>query len=641
MRYGTGCRGTHHITLIWAPTCLRKPTTIGMLAMYGSGMWRLLILHGKIVALLLCPVSFKSMPKPGRVWTLMTDMCYMKSLGGKKKGKGASSDETVLYFDIKEPFNVNGFRDLLLAMKDLLNNNYPAACLSLGGTVMSLGYQRIIKAGGSCPTILLTGDTEMSKTTVLKACISITGNSDLKDFTAKKALQRSKLCDMPFAWDDPTSKDDVKFIVQALFNQAGKDTVQSSGHPRSPPIISANFACSSDKRTFSRQAIIKFERPDPQLSSEQMALKKAALDVAAKKASNSFLEALCLVENYLDESSLEDRRAISARMDGLFPGRIRSPEIYSNVMWFTTEVMKLSDMEGDVPLVWEYLERKVAPFISDLFSGVRDSSSLASAPEGIPLSVWDILNDFKHPLSKKQAATAFRLTNTGGRNCLAIAYDVAVAFLNRKIEGQFLLHELRNLPRATKGRLYFLSPDSDTDYIKLNSGKVVYGKGITRQCISIPLSDVPGNLLCAVQVQEKPTTTASAEVHDPAREESPDAAAASGENTDLAREESPDAAAASGENTDLARKEIVTIDDVNPNDPYAGMDEEDIEKMELDMEFYKRSAALEAKEARGDVDHEPAKKKRKKGGKKKGQNLIDDIHPGILEGKRTRAVNKK
>ena len=39
------------------------------------------------------------------------------------------------------------------------------------------------------------------------------------DYTAKKALERSKNCDVPFAWDDPTSKEDVKFIVQALFNQ--------------------------------------------------------------------------------------------------------------------------------------------------------------------------------------------------------------------------------------------------------------------------------------------------------------------------------------------------------------------------------------------------------------------------------------
>ncbi|KAK3713858.1 hypothetical protein QZH41_001887 [Actinostola sp. cb2023] len=42
------------------------------------------------------------------------------------------------------------------------------------------------------------------------------------DCTGKKALQLSKSCDMPFAWDDPTSADDVAFIVQALFNQVMK-----------------------------------------------------------------------------------------------------------------------------------------------------------------------------------------------------------------------------------------------------------------------------------------------------------------------------------------------------------------------------------------------------------------------------------
>ena len=30
--------------------------------------------------------------------------------------------------------------------------------------------------------------------------------------------------------------------------QAGKDTIHSSGYPRSPPVISANFACANDKR---------------------------------------------------------------------------------------------------------------------------------------------------------------------------------------------------------------------------------------------------------------------------------------------------------------------------------------------------------------------------------------------------------
>ena len=45
---------------------------------------------------------------------------------------------------------------------------------------MSTGYQRIIQAGGSCPVVLLTGDTETSKTTVLKACVSLTGNGEAR-----------------------------------------------------------------------------------------------------------------------------------------------------------------------------------------------------------------------------------------------------------------------------------------------------------------------------------------------------------------------------------------------------------------------------------------------------------------------------
>lgn len=91
-------------------------------------------------------------------------------------------------------------------------------------------------------------------------------------------------------------------------------------------------------RIFSRQAIIIFERPNPQHPSQVMADKKAALDRAAKKASTGFLEALCLVEKYLDPSSVEDRASISARTEMMFPGRIRSPEIYAKVMWFTVEV---------------------------------------------------------------------------------------------------------------------------------------------------------------------------------------------------------------------------------------------------------------------------------------------------------------
>ena len=51
---------------------------------------------------------------------------------------------------------------------------------ALGGTVMSLGYQKNMQAGGSCPVVLPTGDTETSKRMVLKAAISLTGKSEVK-----------------------------------------------------------------------------------------------------------------------------------------------------------------------------------------------------------------------------------------------------------------------------------------------------------------------------------------------------------------------------------------------------------------------------------------------------------------------------
>ena len=69
-----------------------------------------------------------------------------------------------------------------------------------------------------------------------------------------------------------------------------------------------------------------------------MAVKKANLDLAAKQASTGFLEALCLVEKFLDPSSEEERALIATKVEGMFPQRICSPAMYSKVMWFTSEV---------------------------------------------------------------------------------------------------------------------------------------------------------------------------------------------------------------------------------------------------------------------------------------------------------------
>ncbi|XP_028513983.1 uncharacterized protein LOC114574760 [Exaiptasia diaphana] len=147
----------------------------------------------------------------------------------------------------KEP-SIDGLANLFVAIKNLMANNYPPACIALGGAVMSLGYFKIHQKYASCPVVLLTGDTETGKSTILRCCMSLFGDKNIRDYTKTKALRLASLNHMPFAWDDPTKAEDVEGVVQGLFNGAGKQTCHSDDIPTRPPIITANFACSKDKR---------------------------------------------------------------------------------------------------------------------------------------------------------------------------------------------------------------------------------------------------------------------------------------------------------------------------------------------------------------------------------------------------------
>ena len=69
------------------------------------------------------------------------------------------------------------------------------------------------------------------------------------------------------------------------------------------------------------------------------------------------------------------------------------------------------------------------------------------------------------------------------------------SFLKNVTEGKSLRSELKQLPKATKGRIHFLSPDSDKEYLRMSKGKDVHGKSVLRQCVSIPFVEVPEKLL--------------------------------------------------------------------------------------------------------------------------------------------------
>ena len=107
------------------------------------------------------------------------------------------------------------------------------------------------------------------------------------------------------------------------------------------------------------------------LPSQTMTERKSDLNKAAKKASLGLMEALCLVEKFIDISSSEERQPISNRIETLFPGRIRSQGIYSKLMWFTTQVIMLH-----VYQLWGPVPQKVLSLTQDCAKFQARSSCL-------------------------------------------------------------------------------------------------------------------------------------------------------------------------------------------------------------------------------------------------------------------------
>jgi hypothetical protein len=70
---------------------------------------------------------------------------------------------------IKQPFSASGLSNLYDALKKLMVNNYPATCMAIGGTVMSLGYSKITvdRQLPHCSTHRRHGDWKVNCATVL------------------------------------------------------------------------------------------------------------------------------------------------------------------------------------------------------------------------------------------------------------------------------------------------------------------------------------------------------------------------------------------------------------------------------------------------------------------------------------------
>jgi len=72
--------------------------------------------------------------------------------------------------------NFDPLRKLVDALKVLMGNNFMAALGMLGGLILGISFQMIIRRFGFCPVVLATGGLSCGKTTTLKALLCCLGS---------------------------------------------------------------------------------------------------------------------------------------------------------------------------------------------------------------------------------------------------------------------------------------------------------------------------------------------------------------------------------------------------------------------------------------------------------------------------------
>lgn len=98
--------------------------------------------------------------------------------------------------------------NLVLALKDVHAQNYPAALLLLGSQMLSVHYEAIFTMAKQVPVTLAFGSVCLGKTRAAEAAHSIVGLSKsfrASKITDKQANRLSSLSTMGYLLDDPSS----------------------------------------------------------------------------------------------------------------------------------------------------------------------------------------------------------------------------------------------------------------------------------------------------------------------------------------------------------------------------------------------------------------------------------------------------
>lgn len=130
--------------------------------------------------------------------------------------------------DILQPLSVQPLIECIYILKQVCGNNFMPAYMTICGCVMNMHYEAIMNKIGSCPVVVMVGEPESGKTTIINIARSMIGtarHSKISDFN--EAFLAKLLCEttMGIISDDSDKAKTVGKMFIKQFNNLARGTL--------------------------------------------------------------------------------------------------------------------------------------------------------------------------------------------------------------------------------------------------------------------------------------------------------------------------------------------------------------------------------------------------------------------------------
>ena len=133
--------------------------------------------------------------------------------------------------------------ELLLALDDNYEENFPGVLLTIGGYVISVHYESLMEEYGKVPATIVYGEVQCGKVEATKATLATTGTIDGNFFTMisdARAFAYTSQTTLGIVIDDPSDLKEISKKLLYHFSKANATTMHYSYKPRTTFISSMN-----------------------------------------------------------------------------------------------------------------------------------------------------------------------------------------------------------------------------------------------------------------------------------------------------------------------------------------------------------------------------------------------------------------